>query len=112
MHFVFYYVMVTMTVIGKIYSTFNEKYGPDFDAIRDSIDPDVVYKVGCGKKHGHHFLADGYINLQVSASQNHLFVASVCFMMNWLRQTIQCMHNQFIKTSRNECKQPKWYAFR
>jgi hypothetical protein len=34
------------------------------------LDPDVVYKVGCGKKHGRHCLANGYIDSRVSASQS------------------------------------------
>jgi hypothetical protein len=33
-------------------SVVKEIYGPDFDVMRESIDPDVVYKVVCGKKHG------------------------------------------------------------
>ena len=36
----------------------------------EPIDPDIVYKAGCGKKHGRHFLVDGYIDSRVSASQS------------------------------------------
>jgi hypothetical protein len=38
--------------------------------MREPIDPDIVYKAGCGKKHGRHLLADGYIDTRVSASHN------------------------------------------
>jgi hypothetical protein len=38
--------------------------------MREPIDPDLVYKAGCGKKHGRHVLADGYIDSRVSASQS------------------------------------------
>jgi hypothetical protein len=34
------------------------------------LDPDVVYKAEYGKKHGHYFLADGYIDSRVSASES------------------------------------------
>jgi hypothetical protein len=30
--------------------------------MREPIDLNIVYKVGCGKKHGRHVLADGYID--------------------------------------------------
>jgi hypothetical protein len=38
--------------------------------MRDPIDPDIVYKAGGDKKHGCHFLADGYIYTRVSASHS------------------------------------------
>jgi len=38
--------------------------------MNEPIDPDVVYKAGCGKKHGRHLLADGYIDSRASASQS------------------------------------------
>jgi hypothetical protein len=38
--------------------------------MREPIDPDLVHKAGCGKKHGRHVLADGYIDSRVSASQS------------------------------------------
>jgi hypothetical protein len=41
------------------------------------IDPDIVYKAGCGKKHCRHFLADGYIDSQVSASQSRSMSTSI-----------------------------------
>ena len=34
------------------------------------LDPDVVYKVGRGKKHGRHFIANGYIDSRVTASRS------------------------------------------
>jgi hypothetical protein len=37
--------------------------------MNEPLDPDIVYKAGCGKKHGRHLLADGYIDSRVSASQ-------------------------------------------
>jgi hypothetical protein len=33
------------------------------------MDPHVMYKARCGKKHCHHFLDDGYIDSWLSASQ-------------------------------------------
>jgi hypothetical protein len=38
--------------------------------MNEPLDPDVVYKIGCGKKHGRHVLANGYIDSRGSASQN------------------------------------------
>jgi hypothetical protein len=38
--------------------------------MREPLDPDIVYKVGCGKKHGRHFLANGFIDSRASASQS------------------------------------------
>jgi hypothetical protein len=38
--------------------------------MKESIDPNIVYKSGCGKKHGCHILADGYIDSRVNASQS------------------------------------------
>jgi hypothetical protein len=58
------------SLVGKYTELAKEKYGPNFDVIREPFDPDVVYKARCGKKHGHHFLADGYIDSWVSASQS------------------------------------------
>jgi hypothetical protein len=37
--------------------------------MNEPLDLDIVYKVGCGKKHGRLLLADGYIDSRVSASQ-------------------------------------------
>jgi hypothetical protein len=37
--------------------------------MREPIDSELVYKVGCGKKHGRYILADGYIDSRVSASR-------------------------------------------
>jgi hypothetical protein len=38
--------------------------------MREPIDPDIMYKAGCGKKYGRHLLADGYIDTRVSASHS------------------------------------------
>jgi hypothetical protein len=38
--------------------------------MREPIDPYIVYKVGCGKKHDCHVLVDGYIDSQVSVSRS------------------------------------------
>jgi hypothetical protein len=38
--------------------------------MREPIDPDIVYKVGCGKKHGRHILVDCYIDSRVSVSRS------------------------------------------
>jgi hypothetical protein len=38
--------------------------------MREPIDPDIVYRAGCGKKHGPHLLADGYIDTRVSTSHS------------------------------------------
>jgi hypothetical protein len=37
--------------------------------MNEPLDPDIMYKVGCGKKHDHHLFVDGYIDSRVSASQ-------------------------------------------
>jgi hypothetical protein len=37
--------------------------------MNEPLDPDIMYKAGCGKKHGCHFLSNGYIDSRVSASQ-------------------------------------------
>jgi hypothetical protein len=52
-----------LTLIGKnILKLAKEKYGSDFDVTREPIDPDLMYKAGCGKKHGRHVFVDGYID--------------------------------------------------
>jgi hypothetical protein len=38
--------------------------------MNEPFDPEVVYKVGCGKKHGRHILANGYIDSRASTSQS------------------------------------------
>jgi hypothetical protein len=47
--------------------------------MNEPLDPDVLYKVGCGKKHGRHVLANGYIDSRVSASQSRSSMSSGSF---------------------------------
>jgi hypothetical protein len=44
--------------VGKYIELAKEKYGPYFNVMEKSLDPDVVYKVGYGKRHDCHFLVD------------------------------------------------------
>lgn len=46
-----------------------EVYGPEYDPTTQPIDPDVVMRVGGGKKHGRYFLGDGSIHSSKSLSQ-------------------------------------------
>ena len=46
-----------------------EVYGPEYDPTTQPIDPDVVMRVGGGKKHGRYFLGDDSIHSSKSLSQ-------------------------------------------
>jgi hypothetical protein len=37
-------------------------HGPDYDPSTKSIDPDVLMRVGGGKRHGRYWIADGAID--------------------------------------------------
>jgi hypothetical protein len=45
------------------YATMTQKvHGPDYDPRTEDIDPDVLMRVGGGKRHGRYWIADGAID--------------------------------------------------
>jgi hypothetical protein len=36
-------------------------HGPDFDPVREPLDPEIVVKIGEGRKHGQYFVGDSLL---------------------------------------------------
>jgi hypothetical protein len=49
-----------------------EVHGPDYDPSTEPIDPDVLMRVGGGKRHGRYWIADGAIDSFSTPTLSHV----------------------------------------
>jgi hypothetical protein len=60
------------TRISEYTSMARSVHGPEYDPSADDIDPEVVMRVGGGKKHGQFWLGDGVIDATSTPSLSQL----------------------------------------